>query len=434
MRVTVIGCGYLGTTHAACLAEMGHEVLAVEIDPQRRHRLQEGHLPFYEPGLEQLLSKHTANGSLRFTDSYQEAAEFAVVHFLCVGTPQQESGLGADLTQIESAISSLAPRLRPGALIVGKCTVPVGTAEALAQRVLDMAPVPNVALAWNPEFLREGRAVDDSLRPDRLVFGVASPAAEDLLRRIYAGPIADGCPVVVTDFPTAELVKGAANAFLATKISFINAIAEVCEAAGADVRALADALGHDERIGRSFLNAGVGFGGGCLPKDIRAFVHRAGELGVEDAMSFLREVDAINQRQRQRVLDMAKSALAQVHQPRVTVLGAAFKPHSDDVRDSPALWIAGQLYLAGAEVCVHDPEAIDTARRRFPTLKYASDPLDACRDADLVLHLTEWPEYRELDPDKVGDVVARRVVIDGRNKLDDIAWREAGWEFRGIGR
>lgn len=430
MRLTVVGCGYLGATHAAALAELGYDVLGVEIDRDKRESLAAGKVPFYEPGLEDLLADHVAAGRLRFTDSFEEAGAFGDVHFVCVGTPQRHDGLGADVRYVDAAVASLAPHLRDGALVVGKSTVPVGTAARLARALPHDAE-----LAWNPEFLREGYAVQDTLRPDRLVLGVASERAERVLREVYAPVIATGTPVVVTDFATAELVKVSANAFLATKISFINAVAEVCEAAGADVVALADAIGHDDRIGRKFLNAGVGFGGGCLPKDIRAFLSRAGELGVEDTMSFLRQVDDINLRQRTRVVQIATTMLGgSVARSRIAVWGASFKPHSDDVRDSPALSIAGQLHLRGAMVSVFDPKAMEPARATFPTLDYAETALAAARDADLLLHLTEWPEFREVDLDVLGSVVRRRQVIDGRNKLDAGAWRDAGWTVRPLGR
>ncbi len=436
MKVTVIGCGYLGATHAACMAELGYEVLGVEIDEAKRHSLASGKVPFYEPGLEDLLSKHAASGRLRFTDSYEEAAAFGSLHFVCVGTPQRHDALGADVRYVDAAIESLAPYLVEGALVVGKSTVPVGTAERLAARLAELAPAGAEArLAWNPEFLREGYAVDDTLRPDRLVLGVSSERDERELREFYGSAIDTGTPVVVTDYATAELVKVSANAFLATKISFINAVAEVCEAAGADVLDLADAIGHDARIGRRFLNAGIGFGGGCLPKDIRAFLHRAGELGVEDAMSFLRQVDDINLRQRTRVVQIATAMLGgSVARARIAVWGAAFKPHSDDVRDSPALSIAGQLHLRGAMVSVFDPQANETGRAMFPTLDYAETAMAAARDADLLLHLTEWPEFRAVDPVELGGVVRRQQVVDGRNVLDLEAWRAAGWTARGLGR
>ena len=435
MRITVIGCGYLGATHAACMAELGHEVLGVEIDEVKRKTLEAGDVPFHEPGLPDLLSKHVESGQLRFTDSFEEAAEFGDLHFICVGTPQSKRGLGADMSYVYGAVEALAPHLTRPALIVGKSTVPVGTAAALAARVNELtADGVEAEIAWNPEFLREGYAVKDTLQPDRLVFGVASSHSEQVLRDFYGDILATGTPLVVTDFATAELVKVSANAFLATKISFINAVAEVCDATGGDVVALADAIGHDTRIGRRFLNAGIGFGGGCLPKDIRAFVHRAGELGVEDAMGFLREIDEINQRLRTRAVSIVERRVGNLAGARIGVLGVAFKPDSDDVRDSPALNIAGQLHLRGATVSIHDPEAIENSRKIFPTLTYVDDPLEACADADMVLHLTEWKQYRTIDPAALGEIVATKQILDGRNALNPQLWKDAGWDYRGFGR
>jgi UDPglucose 6-dehydrogenase len=435
-RITVLGTGYLGATQAAAMAELGFEVLGMDVDPEKVAMLSEGRIPFYEPDLEPLLRKHVESRALRFTTSYEEAAEFGDVHFTCVGTPQRKGEYAADLTHVEGVVEGLAPHLARECLVVGKSTVPVGTAARLARRIAELAPAGRQAeLAWNPEFLREGFAVEDTLRPDRLVVGVQSARAEQVLREVYATPIASGTPFVVTDFPTAELVKVSNNAFLATKISFINAIAEVCDQAGADVTVLADAIGHDPRIGRRFLNAGLGFGGGCLPKDIRAFMARAGELGADQALTFLREVDAINMRRRSATVDLAREVCGgSFLGRRVAVLGAAFKPNSDDVRDSPALNVAGQIQLQGAEVTVYDPKAMDNARRLFPTLGYAESAVDACRGAHAVLHLTEWQEFRDMDPAVLDGVVGRKYVVDGRNALEPLVWRAAGWTYRALGR
>ena len=444
MKISVIGCGYLGATHAASMAELGHDVIGVEVDPAKRALLTAGKVPFYEPGLPELLSEHVATGRLRFTDSMTEAAE-ADLHFVCVGTPQLATSLGADTSYVTAAMTSLAqalaargPRDGRPVYVVGKSTVPVGTAAAMNALLQETANTDgtgvDVELVWNPEFLREGFAVKDTLEPDRVVLGVGSARAEAALRDFYSPMAATGTPFVVTDYATAELVKVSANAFLATKISFVNAVGEVCDAAGADVVALADAIGHDARIGRKFLNAGVGFGGGCLPKDIRAFVHRAGELGVEDAMSFLRQVDAINQRQRQRATQITKDLLGgEVAGRRIGIWGAAFKPDSDDVRDSPALDIAGRLHLRGAHVSIYDPQATETARTRFPTLTYTDSAIAAADGAEALLHLTEWKEFRTVDIAAVTDVVAARRLLDGRNLLDLTAWRDHGWEARGLG-
>ncbi|HTY70880.1 MAG TPA: UDP-glucose/GDP-mannose dehydrogenase family protein [Actinomycetes bacterium] len=438
LRITVFGTGYLGATHAACMAELGYEVLGVDVDPAKIEALSEGRVPFFEPGLDEILERNIESGRLRFTTSYAEAADFGDVHFIGVGTPQKKGEYAADVSALDAVVESLAPLLTRPSVVAGKSTVPVGTAARLAAKLRLLAPAgEDVALVWNPEFLREGFAVEDTLHPDRLVLGL-EPAhdtarAEQLLREVYRPMLEAGTPLIVTDLATAELVKVSANAFLATKISFINAISEVCETVGADVTTLADAIGHDVRIGRKFLNAGLGFGGGCLPKDIRAFMARAGELGAD--LTFLREVDAINMRQRERVVSLAREACGgSVLGRRVAVLGAAFKPDSDDIRDSPALNVAGQLQLQGAQVSVYDPKAMDNARRLFPTLTYADSVVDAAKSADLVLHLTEWREFRELDPAELGEVVAERSVIDARNILDASAWRAAGWTYRGLGR
>ncbi len=431
-RLTVLGTGYLGATHAACMAELGFDVLGLDVDPDKIARLRRGESPIYEPGLGALLAKHVATGRLRFTTSYEEVAEFGDVHFICVGTPQKKGEYAADVSHLDQVVESLAPHLRRDCLVVGKSTVPVGTAQRLATRLRQLAGG-HVDLAWNPEFLREGFAVNDTLHPDRIVLGVASPRAEQVLREVYA-PLGE-VPIVVTDFPTAELVKTAANAFLATKISFINAMAEVCEATQADVKRLSEALSYDERIGGRFLNPGLGFGGGCLPKDIRAFMARAGELGADQALTFLREVDAINMRRRARMVDLARDMVGGSFRNRVVgVLGAAFKPNSDDIRDSPALDVAATIGQEGGSVTVYDPVALDNARKAQPTLSYAESALTASRDADVVLLLTEWQEFVDLDPHALGRVVNLRNIVDGRNALDATVWREAGWNYRALGR
>ena len=435
MKISVVGCGYLGAVHAACMAELGHNVLGIDVDDTKVAALSAGRAPFYEPGFEELLTRALGTGRLRFTTTPGDDLADVDLHFIAVGTPQSDTG-AANLSYVDAAVATLLAGAAPGSVVVGKSTVPVGTAAHLADRLAER----DIALVWNPEFLREGFAVADTLHPDRIVYGLsADPARAELgrvrLDEVYARLLADDIPQIVTDYVTAELVKVAANSFLATKISFINAMAELCEATGGDVTALADALGHDERIGRRFLGAGVGFGGGCLPKDIRAFVARAQELGVHDAVSFLREVDAINQRRRDRVVDLALRSLGdQPSGAKVTVLGAAFKPNSDDIRDSPALDIAHRLHMLGAQVSITDPKALDAAARRHPDLVAEPDMHQALRDADLVLLLTEWAEYVELDPSEVATWVRRPAIIDGRNALDPARWRASGWDYHGLGR
>jgi UDPglucose 6-dehydrogenase len=432
MRLTVIGTGYLGATHAAAMAELGHDVLGIDTDDIKVKRLNSGEVPFFDPGLPEQLQRNLDTGRLRFTTSYDEIGAFGEVHFVCVGTPQKKGEYAADMAYVDASVASLVPVLRPGSVVVGKSTVPAGTAARLAESI----EAADGELVWNPEFLREGFAVDDTLRPDRIVMGGRSERAIQVLQQVYEPILAGGTtPCVVTDFATAELVKVAANSFLATKISFINAMAEVCETTGADVIQLAEALSHDTRIGGRFLHAGLGFGGGCLPKDIRAFMARAGELGVDQALTFLKEIDAINMRRRGRMVELAREvcdgSLAGV---RVAVLGAAFKPNSDDIRDSPALDVAVAVQQAGAAVRVYDPQAMDNARKDFPTLAYATSALKAAEDADVVLHLTEWQEFRQMHPSVLGEVVRERRILDGRNALDRELWRAEGWTYRALGR
>ena len=435
MKLSVIGCGYLGAVHAAAMASIGHDVVGIDVDPRKIEALAEGRAPFFEPGLPEILAQGIASGRLTFTTD-MSAARGARVHFVGVGTPQKKDGYAADLTYVNAAVDGLLPYLSPGDVVAGKSTVPVGTAASLAPRVQDAGGT----LVWNPEFLREGFAVKDTIDPDRLVVGAAADdagaAAVEALRSVYHPAVAKGTPFIVTDLATAELVKVAANAFLATKISFINAMAEIAEVTGADVTQLADAIGHDVRIGRRFLGAGIGFGGGCLPKDIRAFSARAEELGRGESVAFLREVDEINLRRRDRAVQLVVDALGgQVFQKKVTVLGAAFKPYSDDIRDSPALDVAVRLHGLGAQVTVTDPEAIDNARRAHPQLTYVADRDEAIRDADALVLVTEWDEYRrELAPSHASTFTAGRVIVDGRNGLDPAAWRAEGWTYLGMGR
>jgi UDPglucose 6-dehydrogenase len=436
VKISVIGCGYLGAVHAASMAELGHDVVGIDVDADKVAALADARAPFYEPGFEELLSRTLASGRLRFSADMADAAG-AKVHFLCVGTPQKRGEYAADLRYVEAASESLLDVLADGDLVVGKSTVPVGTAARLSELVA--GKVQGAILAWNPEFLREGFAVQDTLEPDRLVYGL--PAGQDgetaraLLDEVYATIVERGTPQVIADYATAEMVKTAANSFLATKISFINAMAELCEATGADVKLLADAIGYDDRIGRKFLNAGLGFGGGCLPKDIRAFMARAGELGADQALTFLREVDNINMRRRIRMVELAREVCGgSLLGKRIAILGAAFKPDSDDIRDSPALNVAAQLQLQGAVVRVTDPAAVDNSRRLWPQLDYADTAEEAAQRADAVLLLTEWKQYRELDPVAFGRVVARKAVLDGRNALNRDAWEAAGWAYRALGR
>ncbi|MGO3071336.1 MAG: UDP-glucose dehydrogenase family protein [Brevibacterium linens] len=434
MKISVIGCGYLGAVHAAAMASLGHEVTGVDVDTEKVEALMSGRPPFFEPGLSELLVKAQERGKLEFTTDVSRAAD-AVVHFVCVGTPQKPGEFAADVTYVDAAVESLHPHLTATSVVVGKSTVPVGTAERLTGIIADTG----AAMMWNPEFLREGHAVEDTLHPNRLVYGVADgepgQAAAATLDEVYASILADDTPRMITDFATAELVKTAANSFLATKISFINAMAELCEASGADVTQLADAIGMDDRIGRKFLNAGLGFGGGCLPKDIRAFMARAGELGADQAVAFLKEIDSINMRRRVRMVDIARDALGgSFIGKKITILGAAFKPDSDDVRDSPALAVARLIATQGGLVTVTDPQAIGNAQKSFPELDYVADTAEAITGAEAVLLLTEWREYRDLDPAAAAELATGKVLVDGRNVLTPELWRAAGWTYRALGR
>ncbi|HEU4421074.1 MAG TPA: UDP-glucose/GDP-mannose dehydrogenase family protein [Pilimelia sp.] len=448
-RLTFLGTGYLGATYAICFAELGYDVVGFDVDAEKITKLSLGEVPFHEAGLPELLRRNLAAGRLRFTTELADVAEFGDVHFICVGTPQRADGMGADLAYVEAAVTGLATHLTRRALIVGKSTVPVGTAEWVERLVSRHAdPELGIEVAWSPEFLQEGFAVEDVLRPNRIVVGVKSEWANAMLYAAHKGVFDLAAaedrevPVVVTDFATAELVKVAANAFLATKISFINAMAEVCEVAGADVTQLARAIGYDPRIGNRFLQAGVGFGGGCLPKDIRAFQARAQELGAGEALRFLHEIDLINTRRRGRVLQLAADLLARKAGPagpdlsgtRIAVLGATFKPNSDDVRDAPSLAVAAMLAKCGADVRIFDPEGMDNARKAQPDLTYEATLYEAVTDADLVCVLTEWSDFRNADPNVLGRLVAARRVIDGRNCLDPALWTQAGWQYRGMGR
>ncbi|MFG6403527.1 MULTISPECIES: UDP-glucose dehydrogenase family protein [unclassified Microbacterium] len=435
-KMTVIGTGYLGATHAVCMAVLGFDVLGVDVDEKKIALLAAGTVPFFEPGLDEQLRAALASGRLRFTTDFDEAARFGDVHFICVGTPQAEGSHAADMRYVDSAFTEIASRIDRKALLVGKSTVPIGTASRLTELVQSVSPIGSeLELAWNPEFLREGFAVKDTMHPDRLVFGVASSWAQRQLEAAFRPILDEDTPSVVTDLATAELVKVAANSFLATKISYINAMAEVCEATGADVNLLATALSYDSRIGGRFLKPGLGFGGGCLPKDIRAFVYRAEELGVGQAVGFLKEVDKINQRRRVRTVDLIRElADGDLAGKKIAALGAAFKPNSDDVRDAPALDVARFLYLEGATVMVYDPEANENAHRAYPDLNYVDSMREALEGADVVALLTEWDEFRIADPAEIGELVAHRRIVDGRHALDADAYRADGWVYRALGR
>ena len=441
MRLSTIGCGYLGAVHAACMAELGHEMVGLDVDEKKVAKLAAGESPFHEPGFPEVLKRNVESGRLRFTTDPAEIAD-AQIHFIGVGTPQMQGRYAADMRYVNAAVDTVLEHAQPTGdgpvLIAGKSTVPVGTAAQLAERA--QASGKDIDVVWNPEFLREGFAVKDTLHPDRIVYGLPDEVERgerlrEVLDECYAQLLDEGIPRLLANYPTAELVKVAANSFLATKISFINAMAELCDATGADVTRLAEAIGFDDRIGPKFLRAGIGFGGGCLPKDIRAFMARAGELGVDQALTFLREVDAINLRRRETAVEMAADLFGgRLVGRKIAVLGAAFKPDSDDLRDSPALDIATRLWARGADVVITDPAAGDALRVARPDLHVVDSVEQAVRNADLVMVLTEWKQFTQLDPAELLGRVRAANVIDGRNVLDPRRWQQAGWNYQGMGR
>jgi UDPglucose 6-dehydrogenase len=433
LKITIIGLGYLGATTAVAFAKLGHDVIGIDPDRSKVEKLSAGLLPFYEPGLDLALAEVVASGNICFATEHDDSSRSAQVHMICVGTPQSPNGSGADTTYLYSALDSLIPYLDEDAIVVGKSTVPVGTAKNIRTYLETQLPF-SPHIAWNPEFLREGTALKDTLEPDRLVIGVEDPWSEKVLKLLYEDLLQAGIPLVTTDIPTSELVKVAANSFLATKISFINAIAEVAEVAGADTVKIAEAIGYDERIGKQFLRNGIGFGGGCLPKDIRAFMARADELGVGESVAFLEQVEAINLRRRSRVIEIAEEELGSLDGRRVVILGAAFKPETDDIRDSPAIAVAEKFWLAGANVVVTDPKALANVRRTHPQFEAQENLEAALVAADLVVLATEWTEYRQADPAVLAKLVRQRLVIDGRNALNASAWQEANWQVIALGR
>ncbi|KJY33731.1 UDP-glucose/GDP-mannose dehydrogenase family protein [Streptomyces sp. NRRL S-495] len=437
MRVSVIGCGHLGIPHAAAMAELGHEVIGVDVDGAKVDRLNAGECPIYETGLPELLAGHTATGRLRFTTDIAEAAEFADLHFVGVGTPIDADGRSYDTGQVFGAIRQLAPHLKRSCTIVGKSTVTVGTTLKVTELAHRLAPAGDlVEVVWNPEFLREGHAVEDTLRPDRLIAGVTSAEGEKAIRTVYAGILDAGVPLFVCDPQTAELAKGAANTYLGLKISFINGVADMCDAAGADISRIVDILGIDPRIGAAGMRPGIGYGGGCLPKDIRAFTASARQLGADRAAALLLAAEHINDSRVDTAMALVTGALGRrpVKGSRVTVLGAAFKPGTNDVRESPALALAQALEQAGAVVTVHDPQAVPTAVQRNPELDYTDDLSAALDGADITVLATEWPEYRQANPQDLVGHPATPVLVDCRTTLDPDPWRAAGWTPHQIGR
>jgi len=433
MKISVIGLGYLGTTHAVAMAKLGHNVIGIEPDESRIQQLAAGELPFFEPGLGEALKQVVAAGNIRFQTQHDEVSAESDIHFICVGTPQAAGQQSADTSYVFAAANQLAAVLRPSSLVVGKSTVPVGSARDIIASMQEVAGfIPK--LCWNPEFLREGTALADSLLPDRIVIGSDDPNHNQALKVCYQNILDQGIPVLELDLETAELVKVSANAFLATKISFINAMAEIAEASGADTVKLAEAIGLDNRIGKSFLRTGIGFGGGCLPKDIRGFIARAEELGVGESLAFLKEVDQINLRRRQRIVSLATKELGEIADKNITMLGISFKPDSDDLRDSPALEIALRLKALGGIVTIHDPVSLGALEQKSTGLTTEIDLQAAIKDTELVILGTEWAEYKNLDPATVSSFPKIKTIIDGRNVLNVDTWQQAGWRVIAPGR
>ncbi|MFI6941646.1 UDP-glucose dehydrogenase family protein [Streptomyces sp. NPDC050418] len=437
MRISVIGCGHLGAPHAAAMADLGHDVIGVELDPDMCRTLRSGHSPFYEKGLDALLATHVPSGRLRFTTDLAEAAAFADLHFIAVGTPLDADGQGYDMGQVIGAVRSLAPLLTRPCTVVGKSTVTVGTVARL-ERILAEQAVAGVDLVWNPEFLREGHAVEDTLYPDRIVAGLSSAEAQKAIEAVYAPILARGdAELIVTDPATAEVLKSAANSFLATKISFINAMAEVCALSGADVKAVAHGIGIDHRIGHAGMRPGIGYGGGCLPKDVRAFAHRMGEIGATGAATLLQAVEGVNHGRVDAAVTLVEEAFGgPLAGARIAFLGAAFKAGTSDIRNSPALALAGRLRAEGARPVVFDPEAVHSARRAHPEHAYADTLEEALAGADVTVIATEWPQFSEDAglPATAARTVAARQLVDIRTVVDPLDWTVAGWTVRQLGR
>ncbi|HYM70031.1 MAG TPA: UDP-glucose/GDP-mannose dehydrogenase family protein [bacterium] len=429
MRLSVIGTGYVGLVAAVCFADLGHDVIGVDRDAERIRALQAGRSPIFEPGLEELLARGAEKKRLRFTTDTTEAVRESEVIFITVGTPSLESG-DADVTAVAAVAETIAESLRDYRLIVEKSTVPVRTGERIRDQIqlVTGGAVP-FDIASNPEFTREGSAIYDFMHPDRIVIGVTSERAERLLREVYR-PF--DCPVLVANLATAELIKHASNAFLAMKISYINAVANVCERVGADVRLVAEGMGYDDRIGRAFLNAGVGYGGSCFPKDVAAFVRIAHEAGYE--FRLLEEVARVNEGQRDLLFRHLKEALWVLANRAVAVFGLAYKPNTDDMRDAPSVPVIERLLREGAEVRACDPVAEPNARRLLPNIAYYADPYEAARGSDAVVLMTEWDEFRKLDLARLREVMRRPVLIDGRNLFDPEQAKALGFHYVGMGR
>lgn len=431
MKLSIIGSGYVGLTTGACFAEVGHHVVCVDNDPRKIEKLQAGQIPIYEPGLEALVKKNVAARRLSFTTRTEEGVDHGEVLFIAVPTPPQPDG-SVDLSFMEKVAREIAQYLDSYRVVVDKSTVPVKTGERVAQTIRRYArPGVEFDVVSNPEFLREGSAVEDLMKPDRIVIGGNSDRALALMQKIYEPFVA---PVLVTDINSAELIKHAANSFLALKISYANALAEICEASGADVLKVAEGIGADKRIGRGFLNAGLGYGGSCFPKDIAAFIAISDQLGVP--FHLLKEVQRINARQLERFLDAMREALWVLKDKKIGVWGLTFKPNTDDVRSSVAIALVERLVAEGARVTVYDPKGMDKARDLpvAASIEFAASPLEAARGAEALAIATEWADFAAVDLATLREAMHTPLIFDGRNLLDPVAARDFGFQYRGVGR
>jgi UDPglucose 6-dehydrogenase len=432
-KVGILGLGHVGLPTAVGFAELGYQVIGTDSDARKVETIAQGKSPFYEPGLEPLLQKNLKAGRLRVTTDVGEAVRASDILFVCVGTPQRPDG-SADLSQVEAVIRTVAENLNGYKLIVEKSTVPVQTAQWIKRTLIRYAGSnATFDVASNPEFLREGTAIHDFFHPDRIVIGVESDRAKEWLLELYR-PL--NAPVVVTDLNTAEIIKHAANSFLALKISFINMVADLCEATGADVVKVAEGIGLDPRIGKHFLQAGLGFGGYCLPKDLKAFIRIAEEHRVD--FSLLKEVERINEARMERFVRKVRQVLWVLKDKTLAIWGLAFKPNTDDIREAPSLKLIARLLEEGANLRLYDPAAMDNVRRLFPEepprLTYCPNPSEAARGAHAILLVTEWEEFRQVDWHEIRQVVALPIVVDGRNFLDPVTLQQAGFEWHGMGR
>ncbi|TKJ47101.1 UDP-glucose 6-dehydrogenase [Candidatus Aerophobetes bacterium Ae_b3a] len=437
MNVAVIGSGYVGLVTGTCLAEIGHYVICVDNDEEKIEVLKKGEIPIYEPQLEKLVKKNMDKERLSFSTSIKEGVSRAKVIFIAVGTPPKENG-EADLSSVEKVCSQIARSMKEYRLIVEKSTVPVQTGQWIKRLFRVNNSLSDFDIASNPEFLREGTAVDDFLNPDRIVIGVETERAASILKELYSPIInrkssrSDSVPLMITDLETAELIKHASNSFLTTKISFINAVADICEKTGADIEKVAEGMGYDPRIGVSFLKAGIGFGGFCFPKDLQAFIRIAEKLNYDFAL--LKEVEKINKNRPKMLLDKIEKALGTVEGKTIGILGLAFKPNTDDIRLAPSIEIISLLQRKKAQIKVYDPVAMDKAKEVLRNVEYGRDPYEIARGSNALVIVTEWEEFQRIDLERIRDLMVNPLVVDGRNIYEPEKMKELGFIYKSMGR